>query len=241
MPKNKNHNNKGNDRTDKSEKKEAKKEVKNPFLRFLLKIKYYVFEDESPIGWIVAFAVMFLFLKFLVIPGLTLALHTNYPIVAVISGSMEHRLDEAKSICGVRQDSFDKKFDSWWDLCGWYYEKNFNLSEDKFKDYPQKNGFNIGDVMILQGTKPENLKIGDIIVFEGGRAKPIIHRIVRIKVVDEKYYFTTKGDHNPESYAFEKDIPQDQVIGRAVFKIPLVGYVKIIAVNVLNGIVGIFK
>lgn len=228
-------------KSNKKKTQETPKTSKNPILKFLLKIKYYIFEDESPIGWIVAFIVMFLFLKFLVIPGLTVGLHTSYPIVAVISGSMEHGLDEAKAVCGVKQDDYKSDFESWWGLCGWYYEKNFNLSKEQFLKFPQKNGFNIGDVMMLYGTKPEKLKVGDIIVFEGGRAKPIIHRIVKIRIVDGKYYFTTKGDHNPESYYFERDIPQDSVIGKSIFKIPFIGYVKIAAVNVLNGITGIFK
>lgn len=238
----KNKQDKQKDSSKKMDKINPKRDSKNPLIRFLNKLKFYIFEDESPVGWIVAFIVMFLVLKFIFIPLISLSLHTNYPIVAVISGSMEHRLDDSGSVCGYTLPGYKNSFDSWWDTCGPYYSRNYNLTKDQFSKFPQRNGFNIGDVMILYGDKPEKLKVGDVIVFDGGREKPIIHRIVKIKVVDGKYYFSTKGDHNPESYpSFEKDIAQEKVIGKTIFKIPFVGYVKIIAVNILNGFIGIFK
>ena len=210
--------------------------------KILLKLKYYIFEDESPMGWLIAFVAMFLFLKFLLIPLISFGLHTGYPIVAVISGSMEHRLDNTKTVCGVSPIVYNGNFDNWWNTCGSYYQKNYNFTEDEFSKFPQKNGFNIGDVMILYGTAPKKLKLGDIIVFDGGRSKPIIHRIVKIRYVDGVYYFTTKGDHNPESYPeFEWNIPQDKYIGKAVFKIPYIGYVKIFVVNAIDSFVGLFK
>lgn len=217
------------------------KKEDNIIIKILKKIKYHVFEDESPVGWLAAFLVMFLLLKFIVIPLTSIVLNTNYPIVAVISGSMEHGLDSQKSLCGIKPINYAKNFDNWWNYCGDYYISNFDIEKEEFFEFSQKNGFNIGDVMILYGTKAENLKKGDVIVFEGGRTKPIIHRIVKIDIVDGKHFFTTKGDHNPESYYFEKEIPEDKYIGKAVLRIPLVGYIKIFAVDILNNIISIFK
>ncbi|MBN2881144.1 signal peptidase I [Candidatus Woesearchaeota archaeon] len=212
------------------------KSIKSAFAR----LKYLVFEDESIYGWIAAFFVMFIALKFLILPVVGFALNTDYPIVAVISGSMEHRLDSSKMVCGKYPANYNTKFETWWNTCGYYYENNYNFTESEFSKFSQKNGFNIGDVMILHGTKPENLKLGDIIVFDGGRSKPIIHRIVKIQNNTGEYIFTTKGDHNPESYPFEAKISEDDYLGKAILKIPLVGYVKILFINLLNAILGIF-
>ncbi len=39
---------------------------------------------------------------------------------------------------------------------------------------------------------------------------------------------STKGDHNPDQLSIEKEIHQNDVIGKAVLKIPLLGWVKLI-------------
>ena len=47
---------------------------------------------------------------------------------------------------------------------------------------------------------------------------------------DEDYYFQTKGDNNPQSYPQlqETEISEDKLVGKAVFRVPLLGWVKII-------------
>ena len=67
------------------------------------------------------------------------------------------------------------------------------------------------------------------------RQDPIIHRIVDTGLgPDNKYYFQTKGDHNADSGSFELMIPEDIVLGKAVFRLPWLGYVKIWFVNLIN-------
>jgi len=222
----------------KKEDKASKKE--NKYIIFLKRLKYTIFDDESIVGWIAAFIFMFLLLKFIVMPISGFVLNTNYPVVAVISGSMEHKLNSDGFVCGKRPNDYKTNFDNWWNTCGYYYEDNYNITKDNFSSFPKKNGFNTGDVMFLYGTKPEKLELGDVIVFEGGRDKPIIHRIIKIEEINNEYYFTTKGDHNDQVYDFEKKIPEDKVLGRATLKIPFIGYVKIILFRLIESIFGLF-
>ncbi|MEM4862325.1 MAG: signal peptidase I [Candidatus Nezhaarchaeales archaeon] len=70
-----------------------------------------------------------------------------------------------------------------------------------------------GDVVLLAGVKPSDLKVGDIIVYKYG-GKFIIHKIVHIEVKDGKYFFITQGENNraPDPYP----VSEDQVVGRVV-------------------------
>ncbi|MFH1642318.1 MAG: signal peptidase I [Nanoarchaeota archaeon] len=191
------------------------------FKKNLKKTWYFIWEDDSIYSWIVNIILAFVLIKFVVYPGLGFFLSTTHPIVAVVSGSMEH----------------SSQFDNWWNLNeGWYSSKG--ITEQDFLSYPYKNGFNKGDIMILKGQDPSVIKLGDVIVFRSSRPDPIIHRVV--KKWDEKgvYYFQTKGDNNPDSikssYLDETRIFEERLIGKAVFRIPLLGYIKIWFVELIN-------
>jgi len=79
-----------------------------------------------------------------------------------------------------------------------------------------------GDMLLLKGVEDKNeIKIGEIIVFYNpGSNQPerIIHRVFDIKIIDDKPHFITKGDNNP--YPDRKPVPQENVIGVVVEKIP---------------------
>jgi signal peptidase I len=80
--------------------------------------------------------------------------------------------------------------------------------------------------------------VGDVIVFFGSEPDPIIHRIVEKWEEDGQIYFRTKGDNNQGFVPDELRINQNLVIGKAWFKLPWLGYVKIIfaeGVNLLRG------
>lgn len=111
-------------------------------------------------------------------------------------------------------------FETWWNLNKNWYEKQ-GVSKDQFASFPFKNGINQGDIMVL--ANGGELELGDVIVFNSQSTNPIIHRIVNIKNLQ------TKGDNNqiPDSNTGD-------VIGKAVFKIPYFGWVKIF----FNGIIG---
>ena len=167
------------------------------------------------------FVLAFIIIKFAVYPGLGLMLQTSHPVVAVVSESMEH----------------NKGFDEWWDSAGKWYAAN-NINKAYFSGFTLKNGFDKGDIMVLKGKKPEDIKTGDVIVFWSAKKDPIIHRVVNKWKEKDAYYFKTKGDNNPmpitSPYLDENKISEEQVVGNAVLRIPFLGYIKILFVEILN-------
>ncbi|MBN1503169.1 signal peptidase I [Candidatus Woesearchaeota archaeon] len=202
------------------------------------KVWYFIWEDDSILSWVVNIILAYLLIKFIVYPGLGLVLGTTHPVVAVVSGSMEHCLRN-NMICGQLPPQYVNSYDAWWDTCGSFYSK-YNISKTDFNDYPFKNGFNTGDLMILVGKEPEKLNKGDVIVFLANRPDPIIHRIIEKREVDGKYYFETKGDHNSNIGDVDKNISEDNIIGKALIRVPLLGYIKIGFVKLLD-IMGIYN
>ena len=205
------------------------------------KVWWFIWEDDSILSWIVNIILAFILIKFIVYPGLGFLLDTSHPIVAVVSGSMEHKIavnpadpSDHYLLCGkVFGEKHMVNFDEYWDTCKPWYTENTNITKDKFREFKFHNCFNTGDIMILHGKEPENLKIGEVIVYQTTRSDPIIHRIVNKWEADGKYYFHTKGDHNPGSNGNEYKISEEQIIGKAVVRIPLLGWVKILFVKLL--------
>ncbi len=227
------------------------KEKYKLFLSYLKKFWHYLWYDDSLGSYVVNFAVAFIFIKFIFFPAIGFALNNDYPIVAIVSGSMEHKIVDHR-ICSnyvvdVSKKNLDR--DEWWSFCSNYYISNYNLTKENFETFDYRNGLNIGDVMVLYGSKPENIEVGDVLVFVPQskaffeQKGPVIHRVVK-KWQDEngKYHFATKGDHNAESFNnFENDITEENVIGVGVLKIPFIGYVKLALNNVLVGIGNIIR
>jgi len=185
--------------------------------KFLKKLWYFIWEDDGILSWIANIALSFILIKFVVYPGLGLLLTTSHPVVAVVSESMEH----------------NNGFDGWWEKSSAWYIDN-GIKKDAFGDFPLKNGFDKGDIMILKGKNPESIKIGDVVVFWSAKKDPIIHRVVKKWQLNSTYYFQTKGDNyrtNPVSiksaFLDETSISDEQIVGNAVARIPLLGYIKI--------------
>lgn len=157
----------------------------------------------------------FIFIKFIFYPLLSLGLQTQMPVVAVISNSMEH----------------DSSLDNWWQVQYKFYGQ-MHITLKDFKYFPFSNGFNKGDMMIIKGVKISNLKVGDVIVFKTKKPYPIIHRVVALHNSSGYLYVETKGDHNiaqiKNSLVDESFITKEQLIGKAVFRIPKFGWIKII-------------
>jgi hypothetical protein len=206
------------------------KHGKKPLLK---QIWHFIWDDDSIWSWIVNVILAFVLIKFLLYPGIGLLLGTTHPVVAVVSGSMEHGRDNFGVICGTRPENFKGGFDGFWDNCGSFYSQ-FSITKEDFRKYSFANGFNTGDIMVLFGRNPKNINVGDVIVYGSGQPDPIIHRIVAKWQEDGKYYFTTKGDHNIGMLSFENKIPEENVIGKAVFRIPFLGYIKIWFVQLLD-------
>lgn len=198
---------------------------KEKILGNLKKFWRYVWYDDSLGSYVLNFLLAFLIIKYMFFPTVGFFLNNDYPIVAIVSGSMEHKITQDSfgnvyGVCGIKFLDVDKNmglsYDEWWKYCGDYYEKNYNIRKDQFSEFDYSNGLNIGDVMILYGKNPENIELGEVLVFVPQNRQffeqkgPVIHRVVE-KWSDEdgRWHFQTKGDHNSESFAnFERDIPQ---------------------------------
>jgi len=93
----------------------------------------------------------------------------------------------------------------------------------------------IGDLLIIRGgLKAEDIyaspKDGDIIIFRNPidpEDLPVVHRAIRKIQKNGKWYFVTKGDNNPyDDYKiFGWLVPEDYIIGKVIFVVPMVGYV----------------
>ncbi|TKJ17266.1 signal peptidase I [Candidatus Woesearchaeota archaeon B3_Woes] len=217
---------------------------------------YFIWESDSVASWIVNIILAFVLIKFVIYPGMGFAMQTSYPIVAVVSGSMEHkathpcvdfnsRINDCEkfnkktyTICGKNFETRQKSnLDFFWESCGEWYIENTEITKESFDDFKFKNGFNKGDIMVLRGKKPEKIEVGNTIVYMSKTAPyPIIHRVIRIENSEEEYTFITKGDHN-----VREDVPVDeeQLIGNAVLRVPFVGWIKIGFVNLINIFIGV--
>jgi signal peptidase I len=222
----------------------------NEFISKIKKSWNWIWNSNSIWSWIVALAIIWIFIKLIFFPGLSLILGTSLPIAGVESSSMDHYIvkDDAQrlTLCSNVYSKNAKKeigfidFNKYWEICGEWYE-NKEISKEDFSKFSLKNGFRKGDVIIVWGRFTP--KIGDIIIFKPGvestAPRPIIHRIVKI---NEDKTFQTKGDHNQEQLTSlnnpyktdETNIKQEQIIGKAIIKIPLLGYPKIWLVDFMN-------
>ena len=209
------------------------------------KLWWFIWKDDSFASLLLNIFLAVILIKFVIYPVLGLVLGTGFPVVAVVSCSMQHDatncwadcylkgqgdlnycMNREKSLCGKIVESADADY---WSTCGdWYVEKK--ISEADFKLFQQSNGFNIGDIFVLR--KADEIKIGDVIVYNNKEGNaPIIHRVVGI----QDGYYQTKGDHNSVSFSFENKIAKEQVYGKVLLKIPYLGWVKVIFNVLLKG------
>jgi len=131
-------------------------------------------------------------------------------------------------------------FEEWWGNAQSWYNKN-QITKEDFLGYPLKSGFNKGDIMLVSSATESNIELGDVIIFNVGRENPIIHRVVKIYNENMTVYYQTKGDNyktNPvplqSGSLNELKIPVEAIRGKALFRIPFIGYIKIFAVDVIN-------
>lgn len=190
---------------------------------FWKKAWHFIWDDDSIWSWLANIVIAFVLIKYIVYPGLGLLFNTSFPIVAVISNSMYH----------------DSYFDEWWEQSkSWYTAQG--IAKEQFMRFPMRNGFAKGDIMVLFGVSPEKTEVGDIIVFYSGKPDPIIHRIIKKTEEGGNIYYITKGDNyltNPTPIQTneidETNVPHENVRGSAVFRIPYLGWVKIMAIKTI--------
>lgn len=211
----------------------------------------WIWNSDSIWSWLVALILIFLIVKFIFFPTLSLIFGTSLPLAGVESSSMDHQMVNDGlgrfTLCeGIyskqqKQELGHIDFDEYWDICGGWYVDNKHITKPVFEKFSMKDGFRKGDIIIVWGRFIP--KVGDIIIFtpnSGSKApRPIIHRIVNI---DENKIIQTKGDHNKEQLISsnniygtdETNIKEDQIIGKAIFKIPYLGWIKIWFTELIN-------
>ena len=180
------------------------------------KFWHLIWKDDSFKGWIFSIIFLFIFIKFIFFPLLGLVTGTSLPLAIVESCSMYHK------------GNLLSDFDSWFKNHEAKYSE-FKINQSNFQEFPFKNGFNKGDILFIVKANPEKLKEGDIIIFQANQRNPVIHRIISIKEDNGKRIFSTIGDNNWQQISFEEGITEEQLTGRAVFRLaPYAGWVKLI-------------
>ena len=183
--------------------------------KFLKKFWFIVWKDESPRGWLLSILFIFIIIKFVFFPLLSLITGTTLPLAIVESCSMYHN------------GNIFSDYNSWWERHESKYSETGIGKE--FRDFNFKRGFSKGDILFIVKAKPEKLKVGDIIIFDAGQRSPIIHRIMKKEENNNEYIFSTMGDNNNGQLSIEKEINQNQLMGKAIFRIaPGIGWVKLI-------------
>jgi signal peptidase I len=186
------------------------------FKKFLKKFWWIVWKDDSFKGWIISIIFLFIVIKGIFFPLMSLATGTKLPLVIVESCSMYHE----GNLFSDPEEWFQNQKTKYWE---------YKISEEMFLEFPFQKGFNKGDILFVTGTKPENLKKGDVIIFAANYKSPIIHRIVDIEKNEDEFTFSTIGDNNPEQIYFETSIKEDQIVGKAKANIaPYLGWIKLI-------------
>ncbi len=166
-------------------------------------------KEDSWSSFIVSLILAFIFIKFIFFPVLSGITGTPLPLVIVESCSMYH----SQNLEQIMENKL-------------YSDRGIYFNDTK--DWTFKNGFNKGDIMFVIGAKKVN--VGDVIVFDGGQANSIIHRVISID--NQKY--TTKGDNNFGLLSFEQGISSERVLGKAVFRLPYVGWIKLIFFDIFK-------
>jgi len=222
--------------------KEIKREIKKNW--------NWVWHSDSFLSWIVALILIFVLVKFVFFPILSLIMGTILPLAGVESSSMDHGIvkDDFKryGLCGevFSKENVEKiNFNEYWDTCGDWYEER-DITQEDFLGFPLRNGFRKGDILIVWGRS--EISVGDIIIFKPNSGsiapRPIVHRVVDIYEEDGELFYATKGDHNEKQLnsgnnlyrTDETNISENQIIGEVMFKVPYLGWLKIWATDFLK-------
>jgi len=182
------------------------------------KFWYFFWKDDTIWGWLFSLAIIIIFIKFIFFPTLNFVTGTSLPLAIVESCSMYH------------EGNLLSNYNNWYNSHESKYNE-FDITQDEFSNFKFKNGFNKGDILLIFGANTKKLKEGDVIIFQANQANPIIHRIINIETDEKtgKRTFATIGDNNNGQLVFEKNIQENQIIGKAVFKLlPYGGWGKLI-------------
>ena len=163
------------------------------------------------------YTIMILGIIIIIIPFILgiFSIQNNYPVRNIIQAcSMYH----------------GEGFDTWWETHSTKYSK-YNLDKQDFENFPFKNGFNKGDIILVTKVNINEVKVGDIIMLKSGVQNPFAHRVMNINEDNENRIFSTIGDNNNVQLRYEQEISEDQIIGKVISR-PIfyrgLGWVKLI-------------
>ena len=189
-----------------------KKEVKKYFDKFW----FLLWNDESFKGWLFSIFFIFIFIKFIFFPVLSLITGTPLPLAIVESCSMYHG------------GNLISDFDAWFSKHETKYS-DLSIEKENFNGFRFSDGLNKGDILFVIGANPGKLKVGDVIIFNANQNNPIIHRIIGVKNEGGKKTFSTIGDNNNGQLQFEKSISEGNIVGKPILKTaPYLGWVKLV-------------
>jgi signal peptidase len=99
-----------------------------------------------------------------------------------------------------------------------------------------RSTLDVGDIVIILQTHPDEINTGDIIQYKAQNAKlPVVHRVYD-KYTDKRgnILFITKGDanDNPDS----EPVLSQNVVGKTIFNIPKIGWLPIFFRDMLHKI-----
>jgi len=197
------------------------------FYKNIKKFWNWLWHSNSLASWLVLFAIAFIIVKFIFFPIASVMLKSSMPFVIVESYSMQHCYSMN------RNPLWHCSFNDYWLNHGYWYE-NIGISKQNFSKFPFKNGLDAGDIAVLKGQQEYN--VGEIIVYIANK-KPIIHRIIKKRCeinVTKTCFYETKGDNNNGQIPFEKNIRQEQIIGKVIFVIPKFGWIKLLPFKLLG-------
>ena len=190
--------------------------LKKPLKKIWKKFWFLLWKDESFKGWLFSIIFIFIFIKFVFFPGLSLITGTSLPLAIVESCSMYHN------------GNLLSNFDSWFLKHEEKYSV-FEIASSDFFIFPFKKGLNKGDILFVIGVNSSKIKIGDVVIFNANMRNPIIHRVIGIKEENGKKFFSTIGDNNNGQLSFESSISEDEIVGKPILKIaPYLGWIKLV-------------
>ena len=96
------------------------------------------------------------------------------------------------------------------------YEEMAVLTGSMEPNYP------VGSLIFVKEIEPDQLEVGDVITYRLDSDTVVTHRMVEID--KEAQTVTTKGDANSSNDG--SPVPYSEIVGKAHFKIPYLGYVS---------------
>lgn len=206
---------------------------------------------DSPLGRELYFIVLALVLAFGILQTSGTIMETEQPVVSVVSCSMYPEYDRGDVLIvngadfeDIEEDEiivFDVPLKASISIEG----ENYNLSEESVET-PLGDGrvssVNDRNAVIEFGGEPYQMTEGGSYSIESMNVEvedvsgvdiPVVHRVIEKR----NNSLETKGDNNPGQLEFEKDIRPEQVYGRVFFRIPKIGSLKLVAMD-LAGLTG---